>query len=235
VTGRLIHLSSRYIALRGWRWPLCGLLLLCLGLSRAEFTNSDKALKTMQTRFGSDGVAILGAWQTLVNTGLSQSDTEKLKLANDFFNHNIRFQDDITYWKEKDYWATPLETLGTRLGDCEDYTIAKYITLIHMGIPVERLRLIYVRAQIGGTYSKISQAHMVLGYYDSPNAMPQVLDNLVSRIQPATERTDLKPVFSFNSKGLWVGSSAQSQADPTARLSRWRDLLARMQAEGFYE
>jgi predicted transglutaminase-like cysteine proteinase len=235
LTERLLHLSSRYIALQGWRWLLCGLLLLCLGLSRAEFTYSDKALKTMQTRFGSDGVAILGAWQTLVNTGLSQSDAEKLKLANDFFNHNIRFQDDITYWKEKDYWATPLETLGARLGDCEDYTIAKYITLIHMGIPMERLRLIYVRAQIGGTYSKISQAHMVLGYYDSPNAMPQVLDNLVSRIQPATERTDLKPVFSFNSKGLWVGSSAQSQADPTARLSRWRDLLARMQAEGFYE
>jgi predicted transglutaminase-like cysteine proteinase len=189
----------------------------------------------MQARFGEDGVGMLKAWRKMVDNGSDLSEAEKLKHVNDFFNRHLRFRDDIELWQQKDYWATPLETLGMRAGDCEDYTIAKYMTLIKLGVPVERLRLIYVRAQIGSSYSRISQAHMVLGYYETPAAMPLVLDNLVSVIQPAPARTDLKPVFSFNSYGLWVGNSTQSQADPTARLSRWRDLLSRMQVEGFYE
>lgn len=211
------------------------LLLLCLSLSHADISNSAKLYQTMQERFGSDGTALLGAWQALVDNNSTLSDLEKLKLANDFFNQHIRYQDDVVYWKVSDYWATPLETLGSRVGDCEDYAIAKYMTLLQLGVPVAQLRLIYVRAQIGGSYSKLSQAHMVLGYYATPDAMPLILDNLVTRIQSATERPDLKPVFSFNSEGLWIGNSAKSQADPTTRLSRWRDLLTRMQAEGFHE
>lgn len=189
----------------------------------------------MLLHFGEDGVGMLRAWQRLFDEGYGLSDPEKLEKVNRFFNQHIGYRDDIDHWQQSDYWATPMETLGTRFGDCEDYTIAKYITLIKLGVPVERLRLIYVRAQIGGNSSSLSQAHMVLGYYEKPNATPLVLDNLVSQIQPATARSDLKPVFSFNSQGLWLGNSAQSQADPTARLSRWRDLLNRMQAEGFYE
>ena len=74
---------------------------------------------------------------------------------------------------------------------------------------------------------------MVLGYYQLPGAEPQVLDNLVETIQPASERIDLTPVFSFNSNGLWAGGSSRSRADPVQRLSRWRNVLARMQEQGF--
>lgn len=162
-------------------------------------------------------------------------EVEQLQLVNDFFNRHIRYAEDIDLWEQSDYWATPMETLGRRAGDCEDYTIAKYMSLIKLGIPAERLRLIYVRASIGGSQSRISQAHMVLGYYPTPQSVPLILDNLIPGIMQAEERPDLKPVFSFNSVGLWVGNNPQSQADPTARLSRWRDVLTRMQKEGFYE
>jgi hypothetical protein len=74
---------------------------------------------------------------------------------------------------------------------------------------------------------------MVLGYYEQPDSIPLILDNLVADIESADQRTDLHPVFSFNSDGLWVGNQAQPQIDPTVRLSRWRDLLDRMQREGF--
>ena len=73
---------------------------------------------------------------------------------------------------------------------------------------------------------------MVLGYYPTPDAIPLILDSLINTIEPANKRPDLRPVFSFNSEGLWVGNQS-TQADPTARLSRWRDLLARVNAEGF--
>ncbi|WP_039913170.1 transglutaminase-like cysteine peptidase [Cellvibrio mixtus] len=194
--------------------------------------NTQKMKRLMEERYGGDGVALLERWDQLVATENQRPPTEQIKLVNQFFNKNLRYTEDLVLWKKSDYWATPLETLGVRAGDCDDYAIAKYLTLLRMGMPTENLRLIYVRAQVGGAQSKIFQAHMVLGYYPQPNAVPLIMDSLVSSIEPATERPDLHPVFSFNSEGLWVGNQ-QTAADPTARLSRWRDLLARVQEEGF--
>jgi predicted transglutaminase-like cysteine proteinase len=195
--------------------------------------NPNKLENTMQARFGANGMIQLQAWQQLIANQKATSVLEKTKAVNDFFNKNTRFSDDIIHWKQSDYWATPIETLGTSAGDCEDYTIAKYFTLIRLGVPVEHLRLIYVKAQIGGSSSKVFQAHMVLGYYAEPNSIPLILDSLVSNIETADKRNDLHPVFSFNSAGLWVGNQAQPQVDPTARLSRWRNVLERMKQEGF--
>jgi predicted transglutaminase-like cysteine proteinase len=219
-------------------------LFFCISLCFSSFVYfypsyadvwSQKLRTSMQTRFGSEGEARLDSWLALLVHAADLPEKEQLKQINDFFNQTLYYREDIDQWQQRDYWATPLESLGTSVADCEDYTIAKYATLIKLGVPVDRLRLIYVRAQIGGPHSRVSQAHMVLGYYESPGAMPLILDNLIGRIQLATDRPDLKPVFSFNSQGLWVGNNQHSQADPTARLSRWRDLLARMQAEGFYD
>lgn len=46
-----------------------------------------------------------------------------------------------------------------------------------MGVPANKLRFIYVRARVGGPASSSQIAHMVLGYYETPNAVPLVLDN----------------------------------------------------------
>jgi predicted transglutaminase-like cysteine proteinase len=96
-------------------------------------------------------------------------------------------------------------------------------------MPSARLRLVYVRAQVGGAV----QAHMVLAYYAAPSAEPLILDNLVGELRPASRRPDLVPVFSFNSDGLWEGVGAKVAGDPLARLSRWREVLAKARAEGF--
>jgi hypothetical protein len=58
-----------------------------------------------------------------------------------------------------------------------------------------------------------------------PNAEPLILDNLITDVRPASRRPDLAPVFSFNSEGLWQGVGSQTAGDPTARLSRWREML----------
>jgi predicted transglutaminase-like cysteine proteinase len=205
----------------------------CLGLSPQVAAAPDPARlrQVMQSRFGAEGTVALNDWLALIDRLQPLGIAAQLRGVNDFFNQRIRWLDDRAIWQQEDYWATPLETLGKGDGDCEDFTIAKYITLMQLGIPVERLRLIYVRASIGR--GGLSQAHMVLGYYQLPGAEPQVLDNLVETIQPASERIDLTPVFSFNSNGLWAGGSSRSRADPVQRLSRWRNVLARMQEQGF--
>ena len=209
-------------------WILAGLIVSLVCIATVD---PHTMRQVMHSRYGGEGLKLLDAWNQMLDGATATGPDEQLQLVNQFFNRHIQYSDDESLWKKSDYWATPLETMGIRAGDCEDFTVAKYLSLLELGIPVEKLRLIYVKAQIGGTRSKIFQAHMVLGYYATPDAIPLIMDNLVDTIQPANQRTDLQPVFSFNSQGLWVGSQ-RAQADPTARLSRWRDLLTRAQEEG---
>lgn len=213
-------------------WRKCALLALLFSLLVSADVDPHKMQQVMQTRYGNDGVVLLDSWRRMLDSANSATPETKLIEVNQFFNRNVRYTEDIMLWKKSDYWATPLEIMGMRAGDCEDYTIAKYLSLLQLGIANEQLRLIYVKAQIGGPQSKIFQAHMVLGYYPTPDAIPLILDSLLNTIEPANKRPDLRPVFSFNSEGLWVGNQSTA-ADPTARLSRWRDLLARVNEEGF--
>lgn len=165
------------------------------------------------------------AWQSMMESARDLSEDGKLQAVNDFFNR-LRFADDSALWGVSDHWATPFEFLVKNAGDCEDFAIAKYFSLIHVGVPEERLRLTYVKAL------DYDQAHMVLTYFATPRATPLVLDNLNPHILPATERTDLQPVYSFNGTGLWLAKAAGSgkRVGGSERLDLWRDLQSRMQS-----
>lgn len=204
--------------------------VLTLGLVAVSTADLGQLLVLAKSRYDARGVENVRQWQAVINGHNQVSEREKLVAVNDFFNRHIRFADDLQIWQQRDYWATPLETLGTRQGDCEDFSIAKYVSLLKMNVPASKLRLTYVKAMMAnGT----SLAHMVLAYYPSPNTEPLILDNLSKEILPASRRSDLKPVFSFNSAGLWVAGKQQpASRKPETRLSRWRSVLLRMQAEG---
>lgn len=202
---------------------------MSLAYSAPDF---DRLLRSLNQRWGAGAVQKFQAWRDLQGISATLPEAEKLKRVNDFFNRQIRFEDDSVIWQQTDYWATPLETLGRGAGDCEDFTIAKYFTLQMLDINPAKLRLTYVKAKIGGPSSTVSQAHMVLAYYSQPDAEPLVLDNLIGDIRPASRRPDLLPVFSFNSDGIWVPGGSQPNAS-SDRLSRWKDLVARMRSEGF--
>ncbi|MEE4279043.1 MAG: transglutaminase-like cysteine peptidase [Halieaceae bacterium] len=169
-------------------------------------------------------------WQALLKAARSAPAVDKLQAANDFFNTRLAWRSDEEIYGVEDYWATPLEVLGRRAGDCEDFSIAKYITLVALGVPADSLRLVYVTALLT---SGLRQAHMVLAWYDDPGEPPLILDNVNPRLLRADERSDLIPIFSFNTRDLWVsGRDGASGAMPTARLSRWREVLTRMNRDG---
>jgi len=169
-------------------------------------------------------------WQDMIEAARFAPLSERLERANRFFNERVEWVDDPIAWGTEDYWATPLESLGNQRGDCEDFAIAKYITLLSMGVDPDALRLIYVKAKRSG----LTRAHMVLAWYESPTQPPLILDNIERAILPATQRGDLLPVFSFNANSLWVGTkAAPSSANPVNRLSRWRNVLNKLKNEGF--
>jgi predicted transglutaminase-like cysteine proteinase len=211
------------------------LLLATLLLGSLVWAQLDlQRMRTLaQQRYGPETVKLVDEWHRTIEAMKSMPESDKLVSANNFFNKHMRWVQDPEAWGQKDYWATPLESMGNRKGDCEDFAIAKYAMLLLAGVNVDKLRITYVKAQMGGAYSNVHAAHMVLAYYPSPAAVPLILDNLITDIYPATKRTDLTPVYGFNSRGLWVGGAASpATTDPGAKLSRWRDLLQRAAAEG---
>ncbi len=199
---------------------LLGFSLSCL--VAAELHLSARLLEAVEKKFGKPARARLLNWQILVEDHAHDDTAEKLYAVNVFFNQQ-EFVDDILHWKKNDYWATPVEFLATQGGDCEDFSVAKYFTLVALGVPQERLRITYVKAVL------LNQAHMVLTYYDKPDAEPLVLDNLIAEIRPASQRKDLLPVYSFNGAELWVAKGAS--VGSSDRLAPWRELRLRMDAE----
>src|SRR5450759_186134 len=159
----------------------------------------------------------------------SGSDLELLNSVNAFFN-GVSYVSDLTHWGVEDYWASPAEMLASDGGDCEDFSIAKYFALKELGVPIERLRITYVKAV------RLNQAHMVLAYYPEPNAVPLILDNLEDKVKPASERADLIPVYSFNDEDLLIARKGQSAASAgsSSQIRLWRNLLDELETELLY-
>lgn len=228
-SGRAGRLFVR-VAVLGW-------LLICSALAAIELGYTTKVSEALIARlersFGAAARPRLAGWRGFAReqkrapvaprlsatTGLAM---EALQAVNSYFNR-IRFVDDSIHWGQDDYWATPAETVASDGGDCEDFAIVKYFFLKELGVPIERLRITYVRAL------KLNQAHMVLAYYVSPEAEPLILDNLVDRIRAASDRVDLDPVFSFNDDDVRMVADGQ-RAKP-AQIREWRSLLDRLAAQ----
>ena len=212
-------------------WHIVILLWVGVGVAVAG-VDIDRMLLLASQRYGNAGAASVVAWREMLTMSSAEPEASKLKRVNTFFNQKVRFDDDSKIWGVADYWATPLEVLGRGEGDCEDFAIAKYVTLRLMGVPSSKMRLTYVKARLGGPQSQIVQAHMVLSYYQAPEDEPLILDNLITDIRPASRRPDLTTVFGFNAEGLWVGGGAPRVTQSSQRLSRWQSVLVRMREEG---
>lgn len=211
---------------------LIALMLCCFSGIYAGSYDFNKLSNLANQRYGQEAYRNIQELNQLMTELKSASEADKLYRINDFFNRKVRFTDDVELWGQTDYWATPLESIGMQAGDCEDFSIAKYIFLKALNVPNDRLRLTYVRAEIMGQAHTSIKAHMVLSYYLTPLSEPLILDNLTPEILPASSRKDLSPIFSFNNKGLWVGSSNKPKGEAQSHLSRWRDVLSRIQADG---
>lgn len=220
-TGRRLRLTLCCIALLG----------VLQGVSWANVLEFGTLRKLAAARFDDAAVQRIVEWEGFVATAAPASLQAKLQTTNDFFNERLRWSSDEQIYGVDDYWATPLETLGMGEADCEDFSIAKYITLLALGVEPRSLRLVYVKAHRPGG---ASQAHMVLAWYASANAEPLILDNINGAVLPASRRQDLTPIFSFNADDLWIsGATGPSNASPRLRLSRWRQVLDRIVDQGF--
>jgi len=213
--------------LNGKKWRLIVVLLLLCILPQidlqADISNKYLALAAkIGKEYGPRAEKRILAWRHLVDSSKQLPIVRKLEVVNNFFNQ-LPFVSDLQHWGKEDYWATPIEFLATDGGDCEDFTIAKYFTLRELGIPDDKLRLVYVKSLT------LDQHHMVLAYYHTPTSIPVILDNLDKELKPATRRPDLKPIYSFNARNLWLSKEKGRGilVCGSSRLSLWKDLINR--------
>ncbi|TVO39325.1 transglutaminase-like cysteine peptidase [Vibrio algivorus] len=203
-------------------------ILLIISVRASALTDVEQKIITFShEHFGQRAGLRIKAWLELTHHLQNQSLPLQLSEVNNFFNQLV-FIDDIKLWGEDDYWATPVQFLNAGGGDCEDFSIAKYYTLRELGVDDEKLRLIYVKSLT------LNQFHMVLAYYETPSSMPLILDNIDGEIKPASQRSDLVPVYSFNATNLWItkGGVTGSQSVPAgnvSNLSMWQKLRKRSQ------
>jgi predicted transglutaminase-like cysteine proteinase len=204
------------------------LLLPALVIDGLSFSISEKQLTAIELRYKVAGRKRVTDWLQMVTSNQDRTLKEKLALVNDFFNQSTVWVSDYDHYGKQDYWATPLELLASGGGDCEDFAIGKYFTLLALKVPMDTLKITYVKAK---NADPVNQSHMVLTYFSTPSAMPLVLDNLNQDIRSASERSDLTPVYSFNGQGLWIAkerSSGKSIAGGSSGISLWRSMLLRM-------
>lgn len=162
------------------------------------------------------------AYLKLLKETKNLTNEKKLIKINTFFNQTLPEYDNDKY-NYDEYWATPKEFLINARGDCEDYVISKYFTLIEQDISKENLYLMVVKVKGATDY------HMVLLYKQNNEFL--VMDNLSFRILPLSKRVDLTPLFAFNEFGYW--SVKNNKLDRKMRMSwgkkdLWQDLLNRV-------
>lgn len=112
----------------------------------------------------------------------------KLNAVNDFFNE-YRFRSDLSVYSKNDYWATRKEFLFKGSGDCEDFVVAKYFTLLELGIDEKKLSLLH------NIYK--DDYHLVLAYQEDTFSDVFILDNINKRILPLTQRNDILVLYTL--------------------------------------
>jgi predicted transglutaminase-like cysteine proteinase len=134
------------------------------------------------------------AWQSLVKSQIGRPSIEQVRAVNRFLN-DWRYRSDDQNYGRRDYWATPLEFLR-QSGDCEDYAIAKYVSLRQLGFSAEQLRLVVVRDVVRDL------AHAVLAVYLDDEVY--ILDNLTNAVLPQDRFSQYVPYFSINETTRWA-------------------------------
>ncbi len=132
-------------------------------------------------------------WRALIDSLQKSSKTAQLKAVNDYANEKLYVLDPVN-WGVKDYWATPGEFFGKN-GDCEDYSILKFLTLRQLGWTNEELRVVIVRDM------NLKVAHAILGVYYKSKIY--VLDNQMTLVAEDRRIRHYKPIFSLNEENWW--------------------------------
>ncbi len=126
--------------------------------------------------------------------GLKGKDRHAQMVEVNTLINKAKYMTDDSNWGQKDYWNSPGEFMA-KFGDCEDFAIAKFVTLLTIGFPPDSLRVVAVKDL------NLKVGHAILMVLLDGKAY--VLDNQIPQVIEATKVRHYDPVFSINQKSWW--------------------------------
>ncbi len=132
-------------------------------------------------------------WRIYLSGIQSLSHLDKIYAINNYVNSFPYIRDEKSS-EVRDSWATPLEFFS-RGGDCEEFAIAKYFSLIFVGFQKESLRIVVVKDVLLNVY------HAVLAVKINNRII--IMDN---QIKNPTNHIVIKhymPLYSINEDAWW--------------------------------
>ncbi len=136
----------------------------------------------------------INAWANKIESLRPLPLLEQIQAVNDYLNQ-AEYVVDMINWGIKDYWSSPGEFFS-RFGDCEDYAIAKFLTLRELGVPSPNMRIVVLQDQ------NLKVAHAILAVYLADRTL--VLDNQIPQVVPEQTILHYLPFFSLNEEGWWL-------------------------------
>ncbi len=133
-------------------------------------------------------------WQRLVNGLRSMPRGEQLHLVNLELNRRAYVLDPIN-WGVSDYWASPAQFFKKN-GDCEDYSIAKYMSLRDLGFAPSKMRVVVLNDE------NLKIPHAVLAVRHGQDEL--ILDNQIDRVVSHRVIRHYRPIFSINEEAWWM-------------------------------
>ena len=136
----------------------------------------------------------LDRWQSFLRGAKGLSPRRQLTQVNSFVNATT-YRSDRSVWGKSDYWAAPGEFFA-RGGDCEDYAIAKYLSLKELGFNPADMRVLVLK----DTRRRLLHAVLVVKHQGETF----VLDNLSHRLRTWSELPNYRPLYSVNEASFWL-------------------------------
>ena len=153
--------------------------------------------------------AATSPWQDLLTAAKGEHPLRQLDAVNRYFNR-IPYAEDTEIYGVQDYWATPEEFMRRNVGDCEDYTIAKYTALRALGWSADALLVVVIRDH------KYKVNHAALAA--KLDGQWYYLDNRSSRLLRPSEVPFYQPIYALNELGLSVFVKAQLTLEASAQV-----------------
>lgn len=133
-------------------------------------------------------------WQSLLNGLRSQSRVDQIHHVNRELNRRAYVLDPIN-WGVADYWASPAQFFKKN-GDCEDFSIAKYMSLRDLGVQSKEMRVIVLNDE------NLKIPHAVLAVRHGNDEL--ILDNQVNQVISHRIIRHYRPIFSINEEVWWL-------------------------------
>ncbi len=132
-------------------------------------------------------------WMAFIETVRALPRDRQLEQVNTFFNRRRYIVDPIN-WGVADYWETPGQFFAKN-GDCEDYAIAKYMTLRDLGWEIGDMRVVVLQDM------NLNLVHAVLAV--SFGGRTLILDNQLTVMVEHKRIKHYRPIYAVNEDGWW--------------------------------